>query len=110
MGYYKHDWYLDFKCLEYRLAANGTTYFVGNKLTVAVVILSFPVFDNVFDNPNGGRAIYGEKRNLLKVYPNLSKRSRMIRDYPTYKKVMEIMNEIVKDLVALDPRFYYGKE
>ncbi|MCP8718668.1 MAG: glutathione S-transferase [Asgard group archaeon] len=109
-GYYKHEWYLNFQYLEDRLAENGTGYFVGNKLTGADVILSFPVYENVFDNPDGVREICGEKRDLRKVYPHLAKWSRMIRNNPSYKKITEMMDEDVEDLIALNPRFDYGKE
>ncbi|EEQ44371.1 conserved hypothetical protein [Candida albicans WO-1] len=109
-GYYKHEWYLNFQYLEDRLAQNGTGFFVGNKLTGADVILSFPVYENVFDNPGGVREICGEKRDLRKVYPHLAKWSRMIKNNPTYKRVTEMMNEEVEDLIAMNPRFDYGKE
>lgn len=109
-GYYKHEWYLNFQYLEDRLAQNGTGFFVGNKLTGADVILSFPVYENVFDNPGGVREICGEKRDLRKVYPHLAKWSQMIKNNPTYKRVTEMMNEEVEDLIAMNPRFDYGKE
>ena len=53
---------------------------------------------------------YVEKRDLRKVYPHLAKWSRMIKNNPTYKRVTEMMNEEVEDLIAMNPRFDYGKE
>ena len=34
----------------------------------------------------------------------------MIKNNPTYKRVTEMMNEEVEDLIAMNPRFDYGKE
>ncbi|RCK64577.1 Glutathione S-transferase 1 [Candida viswanathii] len=109
-GYYKHEWYLNMDYLESRLEQNKTGFFVGDRLTGADVILSFPIYENVFDNLDGMKEILGDKRDLRKMYPNLYQWSKMIRKDPSYEKVTQMMDEDVEDLIALNPRFDYGKE
>ncbi|CAD1811058.1 Glutathione S-transferase, C-terminal domain family protein [Candida parapsilosis] len=109
-GYYIHEWRLCMQYLDDRLAQNGTGFFVGNKLTAADVMLSFPIFENVFDNLDGVREITHDKRDLRKVWPNLAKWSRMIKNIPSYKKVNQMMDEEVEDLIALNPKFDYVKQ
>ncbi|RCK57819.1 Glutathione S-transferase 1 [Candida viswanathii] len=109
-GYYKHEWYLNMKYLDQRLLRNGTGYFVGDGLTGADVILSFPIYENVFDNLDGVKEILADKRDLKKMYPNLYKWSKMIRNNRSYKRISQMMDENVEDLIAKNPRFDYGKE
>lgn len=109
-GYYKHEWFLNMKYLEDRLEQNGTGFFVGDKLSGADVILSFPIYENVFDNLEGTKEILGDKVNIKKMFPNLFNWSRMIKNNSSYKKITELMNEKVEDLIALNPRFDYGRE
>ncbi|CAI5758259.1 unnamed protein product [Candida verbasci] len=109
-GYYLHEWRLNMQYLEDVLKRNGTGFFVGNKLTGADIILSFPVYENIFDNLDGVKECVGEKRDLRKLYPNLAKWCRMIKNDPTYKKVNQMMDEEIEDLIALNPRFEYVNE
>ncbi|KAK6868833.1 Glutathione S-transferase 1 [Candida tropicalis] len=109
-GYYKHEWYLNMQYLEDRLIKNGTGFFVGDKLTGADVILSFPIHENVFDNLEGVKEILHDDRDMRKLYPNLYKWSKMIKNQPSYKKICQTMDEEVEDLIASNPRFDYGKE
>ena len=44
------------------------------------------------------------------MFPNLFNWSRMIKNNSSYKKITELMNEEVEDLIALNPRFDYGRE
>ena len=57
------------KYLEDRLEQNGTGFFVGDKLSGADVILSFPIYENVFDNLEGTKEILGDKVNIKKCSP-----------------------------------------
>ncbi|RCK64364.1 Glutathione S-transferase 1 [Candida viswanathii] len=109
-GYYKHEWYLNMKYLDQRLLRNGTGFFVGDRLTGADVILSFPIYENVFDNLDGVKEILADKRDLKKMYPNLYQWSKMIRNNRGYKRISQMMDENVEDLIAKNPRFDYGKE
>lgn len=47
---------------------------------------------------------------MRKLYPNLYKWSKMIKNQPSYKKICQTMDEEVEDLIASNPRFDYGKE
>lgn len=109
-GYYKHEWYLNMQYLEDRLINNGTGFFVGNRLSGADVILSFPIYENVFDNLDGVKEILADKRDVRQLYPNLYKWSKMIKNQPNYKQICQMMDEDVEDLIAANPRFDYGKE
>ncbi|EGW31693.1 uncharacterized protein SPAPADRAFT_62299 [Spathaspora passalidarum NRRL Y-27907] len=109
-GYYLHEWRLNMQYLEGRLAENGTGYFVGDKLTAADVMLSFPVFENVFDNEDGIKQITRDKRDLKVLFPNLYKWSKTIKYNPSYSKICVMMDEEVEDLILRNPHFEYFKQ
>lgn len=99
-GYYIHEWKLNMEFLERQLIENDTGYFVGNKLTAADVMLTFPIYENVFDNEAGVREVTGEKRNLYKAYPHLAAWSDRIAHHPLYIKVTEMMDDKVNEFIA----------
>ena len=74
--------------------------FCRDKLTGADVILSFPIHENVFDNLEGVKEILHDDRDMRKLYPNLYKWSKMIKNQPSYKKICQTMDEEVEDLIA----------
>lgn len=93
-GYYLHEWRLNMNYLESQLKKEGHGYFVGDKLSGADIILSFPVYENVFDNAGGVKEITGEKRNLFELYPNLAAWSDRISSHPLYIKVNELTESL----------------
>ncbi|CAK9439151.1 uncharacterized protein LODBEIA_P33750 [Lodderomyces beijingensis] len=109
-GYYVHEWRMNMQYCNDRLEQNGTGFFVGNKLTAADIILSFPIYENIFDNLEGVKDCTRDKRDLRKVWPHLGKWCRMIKNIPTYKKINQMMDEEVEDLIALNPKFDYAKQ
>lgn len=106
-GYYLHEWRLFMDVLDKALAKNGTGFFVGDKLSAADVILSFPVYENVFDNLEGVKEITGEKRDIRKMYPHLARWADMVATHPLYVKVTDMMDVKVDDLIANNPHFTY---
>lgn len=96
-GYYLHEFTLNMEFLERRLAQNGSGYFVGKTLSAADVMLSFPVYENIFDNETGVRECTNETQ-LFKKYPQLSAWSDKIRKDPIYLKLSKLMEERVDDL------------
>lgn len=99
-GYYTHEWKLNMEFLERRLIEEDTGYFVGNKLTAADIMLTFPIYENVFDNEAGVREITGEKINLFKSYPHLAAWSDRIAHHPLYIKVTDMMDDKVNEFIA----------
>lgn len=99
-GYYIHEWKLNMEFLEKELIKNDTGYFVGNRLSAADIILTFPIYENVFDNEAQVREVTGEKRNLFKTYPHLAAWSDRISHHPLYIKVTELMDEKVNDFIS----------
>lgn len=99
-GYYVHEWKLNMEYLEKQLIANDTGYFVGDKLTAADIILTFPIYENVFDNEIQVREVTGEKANLFKSYPHLAAWSDKIANHPLYIKITEMMNRKVDEFIT----------
>ncbi|KAK6459595.1 glutathione S-transferase [Scheffersomyces xylosifermentans] len=106
-GYYLHEWKLFMNFLEKELAKNGTGYFVGDKLSAADVILSFPIYENIFDNLDGVKECTGEKGDLRKMYPHLARWADMVGNDPSYIKVTDLMEERSEDLIRHAPRYSY---
>lgn len=82
---------LDF--LEANLKANPGKYFVGDKLTGADIILSFPVYENIFKNPENSRILAGISGDFVSKYPNLKAWSDMISKEPNLIKADEIIDQ-----------------
>ncbi|EGV60006.1 bifunctional glutathione transferase/peroxidase [Yamadazyma tenuis] len=99
-GYYIHEWKLNMEFLERQLDNEHTGYFVGNKLTAADVMLTFPVYENIFDNENGIREVTGEKIDLFKTYPHLAAWSDRIAKHPIYIKVTDMMDDKVNEFIS----------
>lgn len=99
-GYYVHEWKLNMEYLERQLAKEDTGFFVGNKLTAADVMLTFPIYENVFDNEAGVREVTGEKTNLFKTYPRMAAWSDRIANHPIYIKVTEMMDDRVNEFIS----------
>lgn len=99
-GYYTHEWKLNMEFLERQLIEEDTGYFVGNKLTAADIMLTFPIYENVFDNEAGVRDVTGEKINLYKAYPHLAAWSDRIAHHPLYIKITDMMDEKVNEFIA----------
>lgn len=98
-GYYVHEWRLNMQYLEDQLAKEGTGYFVGDRLSGADIILSFPIYENVFDNEVQIKDITGEKGDLYKKYPHLAAWCDKVRNNPLYIKITEMMDEKVDNYI-----------
>lgn len=96
-GYYIHEWRLNLEYLEKKLKEEGTGYFIGDKLTAADIILSFPVMENVFDNEYQIHKLIYDDRSLTKQYPNLAQWSLMIKNNALYSKITQVMNALVEE-------------
>lgn len=96
-GYYIHEFHLNLEYLDKRLRLQGSGYFVGNKLTGADIMLSFPIYENLFDNLFGVKECTGETE-LHKKYPNLAAWSDRLKNDPIYSHITEVMREKVNEL------------
>lgn len=96
-GYYYHEWKLNMEYLENRLMKEGTGFFVGNKLSAADIILSFPIYENIFDNEAGVREITGDKRDMKLTFPHLAGWSDRVRRDPLYSRITEEMEQRVDE-------------
>ncbi|CUM47829.1 unnamed protein product [Debaryomyces fabryi] len=81
---------LDF--LENNLKKNKGKFFVGNKLTGADIILSFPIYDNVFGDLERTKAMTGGKIDVVAKYPTLKAWSDTISKEPKLLKANEIID------------------
>ncbi|KAG7193035.1 uncharacterized protein KQ657_001150 [Scheffersomyces spartinae] len=98
-GYYKHEFELNMIYLENHMRKQGTGFFVGDKLSGADIILSFPIYENVFDNMIGVKECTGEKRDMKDLYPQLAKWSKMVSKDPAYRKINKYMEDKVEEYV-----------
>lgn len=96
-GYYIHEFNLNLEYLDNRLRQLGTGYFASNKLTAADIMLSFPIYENLFDNEIGVRECSGETQ-LHKKYPQLSAWCDKVRNDPIYLRINDVMREKVAEL------------
>ncbi|KAK6465735.1 glutathione S-transferase [Scheffersomyces coipomensis] len=106
-GYYIHEWYLFMEFLDRELEKEGTGFFVGDKLSGADVIMTFPIYENIFDNLEGVKEITRDKRDLVKAYPHLAAWSKMIGHNASYQKVTRYMEDKVEELIESNPQFTY---
>lgn len=98
-GYYSPEFDLNLDFLEKNLLKNGTGYFVSNKLTAADIMLSFPIYENLFDNEAGVKECRGDIQ-LYKKYPQLGAWCNKIKNDPLYKKISEVMQGQVMEAKA----------
>lgn len=92
--YFQPELLKSLKFLESQLAKKSTNqYFVGNKLTGADVILSFPIIDNLFSNPARASTISGGEVNLVRDFPNLHAWTENVLKLPSYVKTNEIIDK-----------------
>ncbi|KAM9909927.1 hypothetical protein OXX69_004976 [Metschnikowia pulcherrima] len=96
-GYYIHEFDLNLAYLEKKLLRQGTGFFVGNKLSGADIMLSFPIYENLFDNEAGVRECSGETQ-LHKKYPQLGAWCDKVKNDPIYSRISEVMAQKVEEL------------
>lgn len=84
---------LDF--LEGQLAKKKGGYFVGDELTGADIILSFPIYECVFQDLPRAKEIMGGA-DLKAKYPHLSAWCDLIIKEPLYLKALEKTNKGIK--------------
>ena len=94
-GYYLAELKLCLRYLDDTLRNNNTGFLVGNKITGADVMLSFPIYENIFDNLEQAHKITDEKKNLCEKYPHLAAWASRISNDPCYKKVTKLMQDKV---------------
>ncbi|CAH2355171.1 glutathione S-transferase 1 [[Candida] railenensis] len=76
-----------FKYLDEQLKAKGTDFFAGDKLSYADIILSFPLYDNTFSNPDKVKTLIGV--DVETQYPYLYKWSKRIEANTTRQSVAD---------------------
>lgn len=84
--------------LEKYATDKGGKYILGGKLTPVDIILSFPVADNIFAQPERANAIFADHIDFGKRYPTLTKWSKDICQEPNYVKSGEIIEQKMKEL------------
>ena len=84
--------------LEQYAKGKGGKYILGDKLTPADIILSFPVAENIFAQPERANAILADHIDFGKRYPTLSEWSKDILKEPKYVKSGEIIEQKMKEL------------
>lgn len=102
-GYYIHEFHLNLRYLEDQLRNQGTGYFVGGKLTGADIILSFPLYENLFDNEAGVKEC-ADDTDLFKTYPNLAAWSDRVRHNPAYARISLLMKEKRDEIFAMSKK------
>ncbi|CAK7894145.1 hypothetical protein CAAN1_02S01332 [[Candida] anglica] len=76
-GYYLPELKSNLKFLDDRLSKVEGDYFVGNKLTGADIILSFPLVDNLFSDVTSTKEFTG--LDVVTLYPNIKRWSDKIK-------------------------------
>lgn len=102
-GYYLQEFRVNLLFLDMKLRKQGTGYFVGDRLTAADVMLSFPIYENIYDNLQGVKEVSGEK-DLVKKYPRLAAWSDMVKNDPIYLRITEVMQQKVNELYIRNSR------
>lgn len=98
-GYHIHEFKLNMKFLDDQLRKNGTGFFVGDGLTGADIILTFPIYENIYDNLEQVRTILNDKIDMVKEFPHLAKWSEMIANNESYQKVAQYLEDLVDQYV-----------
>lgn len=93
--YYLTELIRSLNFLESQLAKKNGGYFVGDKLTGADIILSFPVYECIFNDLPRAKEIIGDA-DLKKLYLQLSAWSELISQEPLYVKALEKTNQGIK--------------
>lgn len=99
LGFYIHEFLLNMNFLESQLDKEGTGFFVGSRLSGADIILSFPVWENVFNNPDIHK-ITGIKKDFNQMWPHLAAWCGNVENHPTYIKVNEIVEEQMEEYLS----------
>lgn len=72
--------------------ANGSQVIVGDSLTAADIMLSFPV-NNMFDRPDFVSRVFG-KLNVKERYPNIYKWNQYMQSHPNLLKANEVITNL----------------
>ena len=94
--YYIPEVYKNLQFLENRLEKQhkeNSEYFVGNKLTAADIILSYPVA-NFYIDPEVSRRIFGRKFDAREKYPNLYRWYQFIQKNPNLIKANQSITNL----------------
>lgn len=90
-AYYGPELVKSLDYLENNLKNSPGKYFVGDKLTGADIILSFPVYENVFSDPQRASEMAPGKIDIPTRFPTLKAWSDMISKEPNLVKANEII-------------------
>ncbi|QFZ27160.1 putative glutathione S-transferase [Clavispora lusitaniae] len=96
-GYYIHEFKLNLEYLNARLREEGTGFFVAGKLTAADIMLSFPVYENLFDNEAGVKECSGET-DLYRKFPLLGAWCDKVKNDPIYSRITTVMRRKVEEI------------
>lgn len=83
-GYYIPEITLNLKFLDDNLKDSSSGYLVGNKLSAADIILSFPLHESLFGPQSRADIVTNNKFSLKDKYPNIYKWSQLISREPGY--------------------------
>lgn len=86
--------------LDDQLAKKGGSYFVGDKLSGADIILDFPINENLFSDPERVKTL-GFDFDLTKKFPNLYKWHQLTMKLPLRQRAVERENKAKKSLARL---------
>lgn len=92
-AYYKPELIKNFDYLEETLKKqreNNSNYFLGNKLSAADILLSFPVYTNFFSK-NGLSDTF--TKDQVEKWPHLKDWCEVIKNEPNFIKVQEMAKE-----------------
>lgn len=90
-AYYLPELLSNLSFLDAQLAKQSGGYFAGDRLSAADIILSFPLYENTFANPERALQTLGQSINLVEKFPHIHKWSEKIKDEPGYIKAGKIL-------------------
>ena len=96
--YYAKEFDVNLRFLDGQLAKKNPEYFVGDKLSAADVILSFPIYDLMYEEGKGLIDITGRNQDLNKTYPHLLKWCESMVKQPKLKELFVTMDNKVKQI------------
>lgn len=91
LAYYRPELLKSLTYLENHLKNKTGAYFVGDKLTGADVILSFPIGENLFGDASRASQIAGG--DVAAKFPNLKKWADLIKEDPALQKANSVVHE-----------------
>lgn len=91
-GYYGSELSKNLQYLESVMQAQhaaGSEFFVGQTLTGADMILSFPLWESLFRDPQRASQRLGENVDYATKYPHLTQWAQKLESFPELQKLLE---------------------